>query len=122
MATLKIHDGADEFRIEIAGRLAGESVEEIQVSWQNALAVPALRRFTVDISRLSGYDAAGRRLLREMHRHGTQFAAATPLSLVFLGEISTPLRRGPLLLRVAEPNRKHEAASAPQVSAIASGQ
>jgi hypothetical protein len=95
VATVKIYDRAGEFRIEIVGKFAGEPVHEIRTAWKNALRETGPRRFTVDISRLSGYDAAGRKLLHDMYRHGTQIAAATPLSLVFLNEISTPLGRGP---------------------------
>jgi hypothetical protein len=95
VATVKVYDRAGEFRIEIVGKFAGDSVHEVRTAWKNALRETGPRRFTVDISRLSGYDAAGRKLLHDMYRHGTQIAAATPLSLVFLSEISTPLGRGP---------------------------
>jgi len=88
MATLKIRDLADEFRIEIIGRFAGTSVTEAANEWQRALSVVSLRRVVVDITRLSGYDTAGRQLLGHMHNHGTTIAAGTPLSLVFLHEIT----------------------------------
>lgn len=95
VATVKVYDRADEFRIEIAGRFAGDRVGDIAQTWKNALLETGPRRFIVDISRLTAYDAAGRQLLEEMYRHGTQIAAGTPLSLVFLSEISAPPRRGP---------------------------
>lgn len=93
MATIKIHDRADEFRIEIAGKFSGDIVNEAGGHWKAALGEAPPRRFTVDISRLGGYDYAGCKLLNQMYHHGAQFAAATPLSLVFLAEISKPLRR-----------------------------
>ncbi len=99
MATIKIHDKADELRIEITGRFAGDVIGEVSSCWKTALQSASPRRFTVDISRLSGYDNAGCKLLAKMYRHGVQFAAATPLSLVFLNEISVPLRRTPALVR-----------------------
>jgi anti-anti-sigma regulatory factor len=98
VATVKVHDRAGEFRIEIVGRLAGECVHEIRTTWKNVLREAGTRRFTVDISRLSSYDSAGRKLLHDMYRHGTQIAAGTPLSLVFLSEISTPVGRGPAVV------------------------
>jgi hypothetical protein len=98
VATFKIFDRADEFRIEIIGRFAGEAVSEIRNSWERALCDTAPRRLSVDISRLSGYDAAGRKLLSEMNRHGTEFAARTPSSLVFLDEISSLLRNPPTVI------------------------
>jgi hypothetical protein len=88
VATLKIRDWADEFRIEIIGRFAGSSTTEAANEWQRALSEPSARRVVVDITRLSGYDAAGRQLLAHMHNHGTTIAAGTPLSLVFLHEIT----------------------------------
>src|SRR5947209_5095922 len=88
MATVKVRDWADEFRIEIIGRFAGSSTTEAAYEWQRALSKPSRRRVVVDITRLSGYDTAGRQLLADMHNHGTTIAAATPLSLVFLSEIT----------------------------------
>lgn len=103
VATIKIHDRADEFRIEIAGRFAGDVIDEVAAYWRTALQAASPRRFTVDISRLSGYDTPGCKLLAKMYRHGAQIAAATPLSLVFLNEISTPTRRHPALVRTMTP-------------------
>ena len=103
MATIKIYDRAEEFRVEIAGRFAGEIVNEAAACWKTALREIPPRRFTVDISRLTGYDTAGCKLLNRMYNHGTQFAASTPLSLVFLSEISAPIRRNPGLLRTMTP-------------------
>ena len=88
MATLKIRDWADEFRIEIIGRFAGSCTAEAATEWHNALSEASPRRIVVDITRLSSYDAAGRQLLTNMHHHGTTIAAGTPLSLVFLHEIA----------------------------------
>lgn len=94
MATIRIHDRADQLRVEIVGKFAGDTVREVESVWINALLEGSPRHFTVDISRLSGYDAEGRKLLREMYHRGTLLAAKTPLSLVFLSEISsTPQRR-----------------------------
>ena len=123
MATLKIYDRADEFRIEIAGRFGGDAVEEVRSNWRDALLETSLRRFTVDISRLSGYDAAGRKLLSEMYRHGAQIAAGTPLALVFLNEISAPVRRGPAPTLIPTTTRQdREVKALVPIVAVASGQ
>ena len=97
--TIKIHDRADEFRIELIGKFSGSIVDEVASSWKSALADASPRRCTVDISRLSGYDNSGRKLLRQMYKHGTQFAAGNPVALAFLNEISLPERRGPALVQ-----------------------
>lgn len=103
MATLKIRDWADEFRIEIIGRFAGSSTTEAANEWQRVLSEASPRRIVVDITRLSGYDAAGRQLLAHMHNHGTTIAAGTPLSLVFLHEITHTPKLDPGL--VVEPGK-----------------
>ena len=92
MATYKFIDTADEFRIEIVGRFAGECVQEVKQSWEQALRKTSPRRLSVDISRLSGYDAAGRKLLAEMYRHGTELSARNASSLVFLNEIANTVQ------------------------------
>jgi hypothetical protein len=96
MPGFDISDGADEFRIELIGRFTGECVTLVEQAWKTALSVPASRRYTVDISRMIGFDGPGRKLLATMYRHGTQFAAGTPEALVLLGEISAIPRRGPV--------------------------
>ncbi len=100
--TVKVYDRAEEFRIEIIGRFSGECVAEIAETWEKALGETGSRRFTIDISRLSSFDSAGRKLLYDMYRHGMQFAAGTPLSLVLLNEISAPPARATGRPRQAE--------------------
>ena len=90
MENITFFDGADEVRISISGKFAGVSVREVKETWTKKLAEGCSRRFTVDISALSDYDASGRKLLREMYHHGLNFAAGTAESLVFLSEISSP--------------------------------
>lgn len=89
---VKIQDGAAEFRVSLKGRFAGSAVQEVRRLWVEKLSECLSTRFTVDISELSDYDAAGRKLLREMYLHGIHFAASTPASLVLLSEISSPKR------------------------------
>jgi len=103
VATLKIRDWADEFRIEIIGRFAGSSTTEAANEWERALNEGSSRRVVIDITRLSGYDAAGRQLLADIYNHGTTIAAGTPLSLVFLHEITHSPKLDPGL--VLEPTK-----------------
>ncbi len=124
MAAFKISHGADEFRIEITGKFTGHDVKDIETAWKNALHVTAPLRYTVDISRMSGYDTAARELLCEMYRHGTQFAAGTPSSLDFLAEISKPLRRAPVMETTRNPVRitpEKQITSFPPLRAVAAG-
>lgn len=106
--TVRIHDRADEFRIELIGKFSGEVVDDVAASWKTALAEAFTRKYTVDISRLTGYDSTGRKLLREMYQHGTQFAAGNPVALAFLNEISTAERRRTAVLHTLSHEPKTE--------------
>jgi hypothetical protein len=101
VVSIHIRDNGGEFRIEIAGSLAGSVVEDVLFAWSAAMRDNASRRIVVDITQLLGYDFQGRSLLQDMHRHGTQIAAASPQSLIFLSEISRATRPGPALVRKA---------------------
>ncbi len=126
MVSINIRDNGGEFRIEIAGNLAGSVVEDVLFAWSEALRENASRRIVVDITHLLDYDFEGRALLQDMHRHGTQIAAASTQSLVFLNEISGPARLGLALVRKSpqkeSPGEKpREAAVTPIRFARASG-
>jgi hypothetical protein len=92
VATIKVYDRADEFRFEILGKFAGGCVNDVAAQWTAEIPESFHRKFTVDISGMTGYDYAGKKLLRDMHRHGTQFACGTPESLTFFGEISASVK------------------------------
>jgi ABC-type transporter Mla MlaB component len=121
VATFKFFDRADEFRIEIIGRLAADGVQEVRRAWEKALQQTGPRRLSIDITRLAGYDSAGRRLLAAMYRHGTDFAARTPNSLVFLNEIANTSRT-PAPVITAPVQRESKPSDRPQLRAMAAGQ
>ncbi len=106
MGTIKILDLAEQFRIEIEGRFSGDVVPETACLWQRALSEVNPRRVSIDISQLSGYDAEGSKLLREMYRHGTHLAARNARALAFLDEISSRKLPGPTLVYKAEDDGK----------------
>jgi hypothetical protein len=99
VADIKVFDQANEFRIEILGRFAGEVVDHVKELWKTALGESSPRRFSVDISGLTGYDVTGCRLLRDIYRHGTYISARNAVSLAFLNEISAPTTGRPTLVR-----------------------
>ena len=121
LATYKVLDGADEFRIEIVGKFAGQCVRDVSGCWHEALGKNIQRQIAVDISRISGYDTGGKTLLCEMHRHGTVIAASTPSSLVFLQEI-TSARRTPAVLHEAPKAVSRPARTTRRSNAAASGE
>lgn len=128
MAKLHVTDEAHLFRIAIEGRFAGEPVERARECWESILREGSVRRFTVDISQLTGYETAGLRLLREMYNHGVYLSARTPRALVFLNEVAEPELAGPTLVyKAAEPEsaKRRDAASVPmpaKVRAAGAGQ
>lgn len=128
MAKLHVTDEANLFRIEIEGRFFGEIVDRVRQHWCGVLEEGCLRRFTVDISQLTGYDTAGSRLLRDMYKHGVYLSARTPRSLVFLNEIAAPAVTGPALVYKAPPPEVETAVAAkptavlPRVRAAAAGE
>jgi hypothetical protein len=128
--SIKFRDNADEFRVEIAGRFAGTVVDDVLYMWKTVLRDGNSRRFTIDITNLTGYDYAGCSLLTDMQKHGTHISAASALSLVFLSEISGPKRKfGPTLvhkkpsMEESEPRaRREEPMLAYPLVSIASGE
>src|SRR4051794_910323 len=72
------------------------------------------RTVTVDVSGLTGYDNAGRKLLRYMYGHGTKIAAANASSLLFLGEITATPKRGPAPALVRESVMTPDRANRPE--------
>jgi ABC-type transporter Mla MlaB component len=123
VATLKFRDWADEFRIEIIGRLAGKCTLEVANEWQRAVNEATSRRVVVDITRLSGYDVTGRQLLAHIYNHGTTIAAGTPLSLVFLHEIThTPKVVGRELVIEPTPGKKSLDSATARFRAQAAGE
>lgn len=121
VATIRFYDRADEFRIELVGRFAGDAVRDVRQSWEDALREKGPRRFSLDISRLSGYDASGRKLLAEMYRHGMDFAARTPSSLVFLDEVAKTPRTPAALIATPMPKSQKRSAEQP-FRAMAAGE
>ena len=97
MGQITTKDRADEFRVVINGKFAAGCVREVEAGWRSVLSEIHSRRFTVDISAMSGFDVAGRKLLRDMYLHGAVFAAGTPVSLIFLNEISARRRAATLI-------------------------
>lgn len=111
MVSIKLRDNADEFRVEVIGRFADTVVDDVLYLWKSVVKSGNSRRFTIDITQLTGYDYAGYSLLMDMQKYGVHISAGSALSLVFLNEISSPRRKlGPTLVRkrpsVQEPQPK----------------
>jgi hypothetical protein len=128
--SINILDNADEFRVAISGRFAGSVVDDVLYIWKTVLLEGDSRRFTIDITQLTDYDYAGCSLLSDMQKHGTHIVAASPLSLVFLNEISRPISDSSLSLMrksvqredLGSRSRKHKSVLVFPLAQVASGE
>jgi hypothetical protein len=72
MLRITIHDSAGECRFRLEGKLAGASVNELEMCWRTASSTTAGRRTAVDLRRLEAADASGGALLQAMARDGVE--------------------------------------------------
>ncbi len=119
MGRIKFRDRANEFRATITGKFAGELVGEVEGAFRRLRQEQGGRRMTVDITHLTGYDLGGRKLLQELHQHGVRLAAGTPLSLVFLQEISIPMDTGAPQVEETASKKRNATAKLSQAHAAA---
>jgi anti-anti-sigma regulatory factor len=95
-----MHDGASAFSFEPAGRLSDDSALELQHTWRTASSMIGDRTLIVDLSYLTGIDAAGQKLLRGWHDRDAQLLAKSQRARALvqsitgqsLGEISATAR------------------------------
>lgn len=76
MLKITVHDTTGQLRLELAGRLAGAWVSEVEHCWHTARASHPNRELTVDLTGVICIDRAGRYLLQLMHRDGVSFVAS----------------------------------------------
>src|SRR5690348_15114127 len=88
MDILRIQEKAEEVRVQVEGTLRDDLVVQLKSAWQECQSRMFWRRFAVDISKLQGYDDAGRALSHDMYRSGTLCSAGTPSALEHLQRIA----------------------------------
>ena len=71
-STLKyyIHDGVDNFRLQLIGELAEQDVPELTGCWNTARTILVNRKLVLDLTQLKRTDEAGREWLLSMVREG----------------------------------------------------
>jgi hypothetical protein len=91
-----MHDGANAFRFELAGKMNRDGARELDQCWRTASAVIGVRRLMVDMTFVTDADEWGRALLARWHREGARLiansASSRALAESILGE---PLREPP---------------------------
>ena len=78
------HDGA-AIIFELEGKLAGPWVDELEHCWQQAVTDGRPVRIVLTI--VTFIDAAGRRLLTDMHRRGAELVAQGCMTKAIVEEI-----------------------------------
>ena len=73
MLRIMVHQDGSQCRLELAGRLCGPWVGETERVWRSAPC--AGKEIEVDMTEVTGVDAAGRELLAAMHRGGARLIA-----------------------------------------------
>jgi hypothetical protein len=73
MLRITVHQEGKQCRLELAGKLSGPWVGETENVWRSALCSGS--EFEVDMTEVTGVDAAGRELLAAMHHAGARLIA-----------------------------------------------
>ncbi|HWW18669.1 MAG TPA: TolC family protein [Candidatus Saccharimonadales bacterium] len=74
--------------LTVEGRLAGESVSTLELCWRELRAASPSEKFNVDLCGVSFIDAAGKTLLKEIHRQGGHLVAQGCLNQATVKEIT----------------------------------
>jgi len=82
-----LHDGSSALRFKLSGLLSGAEVAELEQCWWTASSTLGSRSFLVDVSELTGADAAGRALIELWERSGARFVGRSPESRLLIESI-----------------------------------
>jgi ABC-type transporter Mla MlaB component len=74
-------------KFELAGKLAGVWVDELESTWRSLLGATPKKTLTVDLSQVTFIDGPGRKLLGEMFKQGAEFRAAHLMTKYIIEEI-----------------------------------
>jgi ABC-type transporter Mla MlaB component len=102
MLRITVHDTPRTLTFQLEGSLAGPWVRELEECWQSTLARQPKAILRVDLTGVTGIDAAGEACLAALHRQGAEFLAADCLMNAVVAEIikaprsddGRPMRKG----------------------------
>ncbi len=75
-------------RVRLDGKLAGPWVDETERAWRSLVAAHPDKELLIDLNGVNYVDAAGKQLLRAVHRQGTQLEGSGPMMAPMIEEIS----------------------------------
>jgi outer membrane protein len=82
--------------LTVEGRLAGESVSTLETCWRELRGASPTEKFSIDLCGVSFIDAAGKTLLKEIHRQGGRLVAQGCLNQATVKEITGEAEGGEL--------------------------
>jgi len=88
MLRITVHDNLRALTFQLEGRLAGPWVRVLEECWQSALARQHRPRLRVDLTGVTGFDAAGQACLAALFRQGAELIAADCLMNAVVDEIT----------------------------------
>lgn len=80
--------------LTVEGRLAGDSVSTLEQCWRELRGASPSEKFNVDLCGVSFIDAAGKTLLKEIHRQGGRLVAEGCLNQATVKEITGQAEKG----------------------------
>jgi outer membrane protein len=88
MFRVTTHRKRSKVLLTVEGRLAGESVATLGQCWRELHAASPTEKFNIDLCGVSFIDAAGKTLLKEIHRQGGRLVAQGCLNQATVKEIT----------------------------------
>jgi outer membrane protein len=93
--------------LTVEGRLAGESVSTLEQCWRELRGASPSEKFNVDLCGVSFIDAAGKTLLKEIHRQGGHLVAQGCLNQATVKEITGEGKASDEQAHKKDPKRSH---------------
>jgi anti-anti-sigma regulatory factor len=92
MLKITVQDTPGQLCFELAGRLVGAWVSELEHCWYAVKASQPHRQLAIDLTSVTFIDHAGRYLLQLMHRDGVRFVASGLMQQDIMEHITGPTK------------------------------
>src|SRR5579875_1875395 len=86
MLKITLHDGPDELRFQLEGKLVGPWVAELAQCWTTAQSISQNKPTVVDLKDVTFIDEAGEDLLERISATGARLIATEPLTRLMVDE------------------------------------
>jgi anti-anti-sigma regulatory factor len=89
---ITVEDGETATTMRLEGKLAGPEVKALAECWLTVVTTNPHKSIVVDLKEVTSIDAAGKKLLAEMHNRGVQLVAVSCLTRTIVEEIERKTR------------------------------